>query len=406
MEKCYVYENAICVRAADFLESGLSDSDSIEAAIAYAKENHIPTILIDKKDWILDRAILVYSGATFIVDGVMLKQADGVFDNLIRSEGFIVDPENPYGYPLDVVTVENVRLIGKNGAKIEGPEVQPKIKNLDTGELVEPYGDVWGWRGISVYLTCIRNFEFSGFTVTKTRTWAISFERAKDGVIRDLEIYSSECPNGDGLNFRNGCCRIAIQRIKGTTSDDFIAINNCSLYNENYPVRSWKTYFYPIVASNMLMKNETLEDQHIHDIFISDICSNSAVMFLPRNGHKIFRIWARNLNDGAGLYKRRNIAHVVGAYYGTGYGDISKETCLSDIYIDNVTAGATQSAVLFRDNVKNLFINNVKQNTPDGTVLTAIDEDDIVMKNCEAVSGCMRRSAKDWVNPMLIKDPK
>jgi len=400
MEKYCIYENAICVRAADFLESGLSDSDCIENAIAYAKENHIPTILIDKKDWILDRAILVYTGATFIVDGVMLKQADGVFDNLIRSEGFIVNPENPYGYPLDVVTVENFRLVGKNGAKIEGPEVQPKLENPDTGELVEPYGDVWGWRGISVYLTCVRNFEFSGFTVTKTRTWAISFERARDGVIRDLEIYSSECPNGDGLNIRNGCSRIAIERIKGTTSDDFIAINNCSLYYE-HPYRTWKTYFYPIVASNILMKNETLEDQHIHDIFISDICGNSAVMFLARNGHKIFRIWARNIDDGAAFYKRRNFAYVVGAYYGSGYGDTSKDTCLSDIYIDNVTANASQSAVLFRDNVDNLFLNHIQQNTPDGTVLTAIDEDEIVMKNCESVSGSLRRSAKEWVNPLI-----
>ena len=400
MDQLYVYENMLCVRVSDFTDPGRSDSDCIECAIAYAKENHIGVILFDKKDWILDRAILVYTGTTFIVDGVMLKQADGVFDNLIRSEGFIVDPENPYGYPLDVVTVENFRLIGKNGAKIEGPDVQPKLKNPDTGEMVEPYGDIWGWRGISVYLTCVRNFEFSGFTVTKTRTWAISFERARDGVIRDLEIYSSECPNGDGINLRNGCSRIAIERIKGTTSDDFIAINNCSVCHE-HPYRIWKTYFYPIVASNILMKNETLDDQHIHDIFISDICSNSAVMFLPRNGHKIFRIWARNLNDGAEFYKRRNIAHVIGAYYGAGYGEPGADTCLSDIYIDNVTAGATQSAVLFRDNVKNLFINNVQQNTPDGTVLTAIDEDDIVMKNCEAVSGSLRRSAKDWVNPMF-----
>jgi hypothetical protein len=93
-----------------------------------------------------------------------------------------------------------------------------------------------------------------------------------------------------------------------------------------------------------------------------------------------------------------NVAHMVGSYYGGGYGEISEECCLSDIYINGEVTHFSQSAVLFRDTVKNLVITGVKQNTPDGTILTAMDEDDIVMLDCETVCD-VRRSAKDWKDP-------
>jgi len=398
MQQSFVYENVLCVRVADFVRPGFSDSDAIESAISYAKEQHIPTVLFDTKDWILDRAVLFYSGVTFIVDGVCMKQADGVFDNIFRSEGLIPDPEAPYGYPVDILPVRDFRILGKNGASIEGPEVQPKLLNCDTGEYEEPYGDMWGWRGISVLLTCCSHFVFSGFKVQKTRMWAISAERASDGYFSDLEIYSN-CPNGDGLNLRNGCCRIAMERLKGTTSDDFIAINNCSVWYE-FPYRTWKTYFYPDVASNIFLKRgETMEDQDIHDIYIRDVSSNSSVMFLPRNGYKIYNVLVENVDDGTASYDRLNVAYMVGSYYGKGYGDISEEICLSDIIIRNVETHAVLSSVLFRDNVKNLYVSNVHQNRPDGAALTAMEEDDIMMRDCTAVSGVLRNSARDWVNP-------
>lgn len=397
MTKTCIYDGEICVRAFSFVKEGSSDSDAIELAIAYAKSENIYTILIDGQNWLIDRAILFYEGVTIIVDGVVLKQADGTFDNVFRSEGFIVNEREPYGYPVDVRPVCNFRLIGKRGASIEGPDAQPLLYNADTGAMVEPVGDVWGWRGISVYFTCCSGFEFSGFTVRKTRSWAISMERSKEGIIKDTKVYST-CPNGDGINIRNGCSFIVIDGFKGVTSDDAVAINNCSIYRI-YPRRTWKTYFYPIVASNILMKRgESVRDQDIHNITVSNVTSNSAVMFLARNGHKIYNIRVNNLDDGTAFSKRENVAHMVGAYYGEGYGDISKECCLSDICIENVVTRGTQSSVLFRDNVKNLVVKNVKQYTPGGTVLTAKDEDMIVMEACESV-GDMRRSARDWKDP-------
>jgi len=86
LSKAYLYNGEWCVRASDFLAEGQSDSDAIEKAMIYSAENHINTILIDKKTWFIDKAILLRSNIKVIVDGVMIKQIDGVLDNIFRPE--------------------------------------------------------------------------------------------------------------------------------------------------------------------------------------------------------------------------------------------------------------------------------------------------------------------------------
>jgi hypothetical protein len=399
MDKLYYYNDKPCVRVIDFALSNLSDSDIIESAINYARTNNIDTILFDSKDWIIDRAILYYSGVTFIVDGVKLKQANGVFDNVFRSEGFIVDKNNPYNYPVDVKPIENFKILGKNNAVIEGTDVEAKILNYETGEHCEPIGDRWGWRGISLYFTCCKNFEFSGFTIRKTRTWAISAERCKYAKFSDITVYST-CVNGDGLNLRNGCSYIDISNFHGITFDDLIALNNASIYN-TYPVKTWKTYLYPTDASNVLMTNETIEDQAIHNVIIDNASGNSAIAFLARNGTKIHDIKVTNVTDKFEDCERLNIADILGAYYTTGYGEVSSEICLYNFYIENIECNYCKSAVLFNDRVKNLTIKNVIQKEKEGVVLTACDEDEINIIDCKAVSNIIRNSSKVWKNPNL-----
>lgn len=392
----------IYVRVADFVAENMSDSDVIEKAVSYAKKNNIHTILFDTKDWIVDRAILFYSDSTFVVDGVTIKQANGVFDNIFRSEGLIVDEQNPYGYPKDIIPCKNVNIIGKNGACIEGCDVQPKLLNYVNGNYEEPFGDIWGWRGIPVYFTLCENFDFSGFIVRKTRTWAISFERSVKGYIGDLEIYS-DCPNGDGINLRNGCSEITINNIKGITSDDFIAINNCSVYSE-YPLMAWKTYLYPIVSSNIFInRGEKSESSDIHHINISNISANSAIMFLARNGYRIYNVNVKNVDDGISFAKRCNTGYMVGAgYANSNYGTCDAEECyLSKIYIDNVETGNCLSSVVFRSRVEGLVVTNVNQKTPGGAVVSILDSDRVVINNCTAVSGVIQNSADNWENPMV-----
>ena len=62
--------NTSYVRVFNFAGENISDSEAVEKAISYAKENKIQTILLDTRDWIIDRAIPFYSDSEFIVDGV------------------------------------------------------------------------------------------------------------------------------------------------------------------------------------------------------------------------------------------------------------------------------------------------------------------------------------------------
>ena len=71
------------VYAADFLK-GRSHSEAIEAAMASVGKPGTPlTVVLDKQNWIIDRAILLSSNSELVIDGCTLKLADKVFDNII-----------------------------------------------------------------------------------------------------------------------------------------------------------------------------------------------------------------------------------------------------------------------------------------------------------------------------------
>ncbi|MBQ8742534.1 MAG: hypothetical protein IJZ03_04125 [Clostridia bacterium] len=398
--KVYGLDGNSCVRAYDFLSDADSDSDAIEKAIEYAREKNIASVLIDKKDYMLDRAILFYSDMTITVDGVTLKLKDGVFDNVFRSAGLVVDPAEPFGYPTDIKLTENVRIIGKNGARIEGPDKQSSL-NYCTGEVEETLGDIWGWRTFMVLITRCEDFELGGFFITKTRNWAVSVERSKNGSIHDIEFYTS-CVNGDGINLRNGCRNISIKNISGTTTDDLIALNNGSVF-QKYPVVAWKTYLYPLVPSNFMMPSEDPGDGDISDIRIENVCLKpvrfvQAVALLARNGNKIRNIKIR------GVYEQDNLespvhANLIGAYYQENYGTLNSEVSMFDIDINTVVSCKFEYPVLFREHVSGLKVRNVTQKAESGVVVMAHDDDEIEIESCCAVSGRIRDSLENWKRP-------
>ncbi|MBE6552169.1 MAG: hypothetical protein E7665_08555 [Ruminococcaceae bacterium] len=397
LSKAYLYNGEWCVRASDFLAEGQSDSDAIEKAMIYSAENHINTILIDKKTWFIDKAILLRSNIKVIVDGVMIKQIDGVLDNIFRPDSIESAPGDPYGFAVNIKKTENIKIIGKNGAVLEGPEKNPKMYHPVLKQTMETFGDHWGWRGFIIFFTRCTGFEISGFLIQKTRSWAITTERSTDGYIHDIEIYS-DCKNGDGINLRVGSKRIFIENIKGRTSDDFIAINTLASETRTYP---FKNYVYTLFPSDYLVdQGEPIEERYIHDIFINNIVSatnhySQAVAFLTRQGHKIFRIFIHGVYDGNTWTTPKRI-DMVGAYYMEGYGDINiDDSDLAEIRIDKVVSNSTDTAVLFRNHVKDLWINDVTQNCPEGVVLSALD-DELTLTNCKCVSGVYRTDAKNW----------
>ncbi len=200
------------VRVYDFYDPAKTDSEAVDACLSFTALLARRVILFDTKNWLIDRAVLLPSDTTVIVDGVTIKQANGVFDNIFRADNFTLDPADPNGFPLGVAPVKNIRILGLHNARLEGPDVNARMLHPVLGEVQDMVGDFWGWRGFQISLSLCTGFEIGGFTVVRQRSWAMSFDRCAEGHIHDCAFYS-EVKNGDGINIRAGCHHIAIENI-------------------------------------------------------------------------------------------------------------------------------------------------------------------------------------------------
>jgi polygalacturonase len=369
------------VRVLDFYNDMKTDSEIIEECMKFASGFQPRTVIFDGKDWLIDRAILLPSNTTVIVDGVKIKQKDLMFDAIFRGDNFEIDPKNPNGFPLKIHPISNIRILGKNGAILEGPDVLPRMMHPTMGEEQVMVGDYWGWRNFQVTLSRCTNFELAGFTYKKPRSWANSFDRCSYGYIHDLDIVS-EVKNGDGVNLRLGCHHITIENIKGHTSDDLIALNTTTI-GTTYPC---SRYVYPLDPSSYLInEGEDIRERDIHDITVSNVYSSTslyshAIALLSRHGHQIYNVYINNVIDGNPISESKRLA-IIGSYkgYGSGYnpGD------MHDIKINHIVSNSSKHAIVFNDPVKNVWINNVIQNRPDGDVLFTVDPEGITMTNCK-----------------------
>ena len=396
--KSFIYDGEIFVRAYDFAADAKSDSDAIEEALAYAKECCVNNLLIDSKDWYIDRAIELPSDIKVVVDGVLIKENDFVFDNVFRPNTVKLNPNEPLGYPISIEKSRNIKIIGKNGATLEGPDKHKKMFHPFYNEEQYMVGDYWGWRGFLIFITRCDGFEVSGFKFQSIRSWTVTVERSKNGYLHDLE-FRSYCKNGDGINLRIGCSRIVIENIKGSTSDDMIALNSGGEYCE-YPQEQ---YVFPLIPSNYLIPlGESIEERHIHDVFISNIHSattdySEAVAFLSSNGHKIFRIYVNGVFDDNPVDKPKRL-NIIGAYYVGRYIKDFKEGDIAQIRIENVISNSTEQALMFRHPVSDLWINNVTQNCKTGVVLLALAKNiNTPLPKCSSSSGVLTAPAESWV---------
>ena len=348
----------------DYIEDNSSDSDAIERCLkasSYALGEK--TVVFDSRDFYIDRAILVPSNIQIIIDGCLIKQNNGVFDNVFRSANVSVDETNPYGIPLDVKQLEDVRIIGKNGASIAGPDV-PKVGYHPVLENHQNMtGDFWGWRTHMFSFPYAKNIEVCGLILLQTMGWAMSFDSGYNINIHDLEIHS-DVKNGDGIDFRSGCHDCIVQNIAGYTSDDTIACTAmASSENVLYPV---KNYLYPSEPYNELKKPE---NKDIHDIVIRNIMTGGkchGVICLAARGNQVYNISI----DGVIEHNKGNREASVKIY--TGYWDGYKPGDIHDISVKNVQSKISEYAVQVTSDVKNVTLKNIRQERSDGKLTIGI----------------------------------
>lgn len=279
------------LNVSDFIRRGHSDAEALDACIA-AAPNNARTIRIDR-DLILDRAVLLPSHTLLLIDGVTVKQADGTFDNVFRGANVVLKDDDPAWIPDTIAALEDIRIIGRNGARIVGPDL-----NRTSGTRFMT-GDNFGGRTHQFNFCFVKGMEISGLLFKRTRGWAMEFEYCEDVAIHDIRVESMDMDrnrygNGDGLDIRSGCRKFRVWNFSGNTEDDLIAINTMQA-----PGRTWPDgqYLYPNEFSyrqgeRLLSRNPRAAD--ISNIKLERIHKDGgqfhAVILFSQSGHQIYNV--------------------------------------------------------------------------------------------------------------------
>lgn len=365
-----------CVRAADLL-SGRTHSEAIEAALAMAEgSGAAAAVVLDARDWLLDRAIRLPSNLELVIDGCCVKLAAGVFDNIIRTAGICPDPADPWGRCRAVTPTENLRITGRNGAVLEGADVPYTAANPKTG-VIEPWlGDFFGWRTVGIQLSCVTRYELSGFTMRRTHCWAISQEQCRYGYLHDL-AFDTAVKNGDGIDFRNGCAFCLVENITGTTSDDTVA---CTALTGGYLTPESK-YVYPMQPLGPGAEGAAAD---IHDVAIRNIRTGGrhhGVICLATSP-RVYNITIEDVIEDRPSTRESCVRIYTG--YGSGYAPGN----LSRISVRNVVSTGAQYAAIVKAAVRDVELSGLAQLNPDGELtLVEGESEGLVIAPAPAADG-------------------
>lgn len=344
--KFYVY---------DYTKGGISDSKAIRNCFADAKKQKKRTIVFDRKTWMVDEAILLPSDTTVIVDNCTIKQMDETFDNIFRGDNLILDPENPYGCPIDVKELSNIKIFGRGRAILEGPEVNRIGYHTVLEEEQVMVGDFWGWRTHQISISNCENFELGNLAILKTRGWAVSFDLSQNIYVHDIEFFTN-VKNGDGIDFRSGCHNCLVENITGETSDDTVACTALGR-REIVSVATKSKYLYPSEPAHKLRKRDP-EDYDISNVVIKNIRTagkEHGLICLAANGCRVHHILVDGFYEPERADKWRESTVKVYTGYGTGYtaGD------LHHITVKNVDTTYSDHAVYCNTQVENVSFENI-----------------------------------------------
>ncbi|MBE7042059.1 MAG: hypothetical protein E7399_01000 [Ruminococcaceae bacterium] len=276
---------------------GSTDHESIQNAIALAKETGANEITIPKRNertgkelWVIEDAILLPDDMKITVDGAHLMQADGVFCNMFVTENYGTNNGKEQ---------KNITITGKNGAILDGGTYNG---------LCEGNSNKNGMPHISKNTMLLfyhaTGVEVSSLKIINQRWWAITNIFVTHSKFSDLEFqadfsrvdengvhHPDEQPqtyaevyvkNADGIDLRVGCHHIEIENISGFTEDDTVALTALK------GTLNWA----PAIEGL---------DLDIHHVTIRNVVSNpyccANLRLLCAEGTKIYEVLAENIKD-------------------------------------------------------------------------------------------------------------
>jgi len=261
---------------------GEDDSLSIQNAIDYAKETGIGRVTVPRMNertgdpiWIIDRAIILPSDMELILDGAHLRMADGVFDNMFRN---FLDTEkegHTHGEESSNIIIRGVgRALldgGLHNGLTQGTSTKNGMPHISKNNLILFYN--------------IRDFVIEGLEITRQRWWAINLIFAERGRLSRIHLEGqSDCPNEDGIDLREGCSDIIIERITGQTGDDIVALSALDSglpgsLSQRYGVEGRCQDIFNIVIRDVIATSvecavialRSCDGRRIHDVTIDNI---------------------------------------------------------------------------------------------------------------------------------------
>ncbi|WP_447868920.1 hypothetical protein [Raoultella ornithinolytica] len=312
--------------------------------------------------WIISSALLAHDNLTISLKASTLKLADGVFDNIIRNKGVVIDPSNPNGVALELNENRNIKIIGTGVGEcfIEGPDVPYTAPHpINGGSAIPWVGDFFGWRTIGILLANSKNYEMTGFTMRKTTCWGISQERGCDGMhIHDIG-FDTTVKNGDGIDFRMGCSNGLVENISGSTSDDTVAMTALLNWQTSYPSGN---YIWPLQVSGDA--SHPLGD-NIENITVQNIKSSSLanqVRLLITNGAKMNNITVSDIED-SGVVAVTQVIVQTGAY-----GAPSQLGDMTNITVNGIVSNYSNLPLNIDIPIKDSQFNFIRQKKAGGQV--------------------------------------
>ncbi|WP_157962777.1 glycoside hydrolase family protein [Chitinophaga deserti] len=318
-----------------------TDSERIEAAIREALRTGVNAIEIPRwnqqrkaAEWLIDRAILVPSDFTLVLNDCLVRLSPGTADNIITNAGARTQP---------LSANRNVRITGKGNAVLSG--------GLEAH--FNPPGDKSGYRTIGILLYDTQHFTIEGFTMEETQAWAISMEHGcAYGRVANINFANTnKFPNQDGVDVRKGCHDIVIENITGVTGDDVIALTGLATPNDTARTSMQ-------VGGRLPRNNDDIYNIIIRNVQAKCIGGHALVRLLNQDGIKMYNITVSGIFDTS---TEEDIRPATGIRIGEEHYWSSRMNVLGETYnikVDNVHTRA-KTAVKVVGTLKDATFTNI-----------------------------------------------
>ena len=396
---------------------GLTDNERIEAAIRECEGNtvvipqRVSKIEPERTWWLLDRAILLPSNTTVILQDCKIKLSDKCRDNFFRSANCGLGIEEPY-------PAENIHIKGIGNSVLEGADhprstgdasktlACPCPKNFSgspnptfddlhrhsygTDALVEGKTPIGDWRNIGILMAKVNHLSIENIRIIEQHAWAISLEACSFAHLNHIEFKACmtrvidgaehNIEHQDGINLRNACHNVIISDITGTTGDDVIAL---SAFASRFRVRKGGE----LGSTQILCNDWDKREKGIRNVIISNVLASPAggcclIRLNATDGAEIRNVAINNIVDTSPDDFHGNCAIMVGGRPGIigepghPYGN-QQEQSLFNINISNVTTN-TRNGICIPGGLTNSNISNVIARSPDVPTVKALRPDLLV----------------------------